>query len=120
MGNDLESTVRDFIQFVERTQENFVFKSINFCPICFKDDKGFSFREYGKNKINQKREEESLKKNCDYLKKVKKDFFEKVKNQEIDNIYDFLKDEESNKCFHFYHEECKKKNFKHVLYVRME
>ena len=112
MGNTLESTIYDFTDFVERTQENLVFKSINFCPVCFKDDEGISFREYGKDKINQKREEESLKKICDYLKQVKKDFFEKIKTYEIDNFYDFLKDEESNKCFHFYHEECKKK--KHI------
>ena len=87
-------------------------KEINFCPICFKDDESISFKEYGKNRINEKKEKQSIKEICDYLKKVKTDFFEKVKNYEIDNIYEFLKEPESNKCFHFYHEKCKKE--KHI------
>lgn len=108
MGNDSMLRPGGFISFVEKTHKDLIFKSITFCPLCFKDAEGIPYTQYNQDKINQKREQEPYKQTCDYLEKVSKDFFEKIKTYEIDNVYDFLKDEESNKCFHFYHEECKK------------
>lgn len=39
----------------------------------------------------------------------------------MDDMSKILKDQESNKCYHFYHKECKQKNvLKSALYVKME
>ena len=108
MGNDSMLSCAGLISFVEKNHKDLIFKDINFCPLCFKDAEGIPYTQYNEDKINQKRQQEPFKQTCDYLEKVSKDFFEKIKTYEIDNVYDFLKDEESNKCFHFYHEECKK------------
>ena len=108
MGNDSMLSCAGFISFVEKNHKDLIFKDIAFCPLCFKDAEGIPYTQYNEDKINQKRQQEPFKQTCDYLEKVSKDFFEKIKTYEIDNVYDFLKDEESNKCFHFYHEECKK------------
>ena len=66
--------VSQFEKYIEKSQENFVFKSITFCPIYLKDDEGEPFTKYNLNKIEQKREKESVKQLCDYLKKLKKLF----------------------------------------------
>jgi len=57
MGNDSMLRPGGFISFVEKTHKDLIFKSITFCPLCFKDAEGIPYTQYNEDKINQKREQ---------------------------------------------------------------
>ena len=47
MGNEItRETLSSFEEFIEKNQENFVFKSKTFCPIYLKDKEGVFFEKY--------------------------------------------------------------------------
>ena len=103
MGGEVDYL--DFYQFMHR--KDIIQKFTNICCICQKDKNGYYYTTYSKGK--KKLSNNSSTDMCvDRCFKRESNFIDEVYYKRIEKLGEFLCDQSEN-CYHFYHEGCKDK-----------